>query len=137
MAQVKVRFDMDPSRTNAVVGGITMDAAHKAGAVAKARMRMNIQADGLMDTGKLLNSITVQSTVERGTLRPAVIVGSDSPYAHFLEHGTRGHGPVRAKFLRFKPKGSSNFVFARWVRGVRAYRFAQHTVDDMRVGDYL
>lgn len=137
MANVQVRFTMDPSQTNVVVGGITADAAYKAAQAARARMRINIQSDGLMDTGKLLNSVELNSTMERGTLRPAYTVGSPLEYAKYLEHGTRAHGPVRAKYLRFKPKGSSTFVFAKWVRGVRAYRFARQTANEMTVHDYL
>lgn len=49
------------------------------------------------------------------------------PYALYVEYGTRKHiiVPRRAFALRFKPKNSSTFVFAKRVRhpGTRPYKF--------------
>lgn len=39
-------------------------------------------------------------------------------WAWFQHQGTRAHGPKRARAMRFRPKGESGWVFARWVRGV-------------------
>jgi len=44
--------------------------------------------------------------------------GSDLKYAQYLEEGTRAHGPVSAKALRFKIGG--RWVYAKWVKGIRA-----------------
>ncbi len=52
-------------------------------------------------------------------------IGTNVPYMKFLEEGTRGHGPVRAKFLRFAlPAG---VVFAKFVRGIHPLRIFRRT----------
>lgn len=73
------------------------------------------------DTGKLSRNIRmwVHPRARRGY---TVRIGNTKavPYAHYQHEGTRAHGPVRAKAMRFKPKGSSRYVYATWVRGVRS-----------------
>lgn len=133
---VSMTITLDRAKINTVVGDIADDAAYRAAQVARTRMRGNIQSAGLVNSGRLLNSVEIQST-SGDPLRPSYAVGSPLEYAKYLEHGTRGHGPVRAKVLRFKPKGSSTFVFAKWVRGVRAYQFVRQTVREMSLSDYL
>lgn len=51
-------------------------------------------------------------------------VGSDLHYARYIAQGTGIYGPrgvpirpVHRKMLKFKPKGSKTFVFARQVKG--------------------
>ena len=51
-------------------------------------------------------------------------VGSDLHYAEYIAKGTGIYGPkhrpirpVHRKFLKFKPKGATRFVFARQVKG--------------------
>lgn len=75
-----------------------------------------------VDTGRLRASITTELVTYAGSL--AAIVGTNVNYAMYQHEGTGIYGPhgtpivpVRARFLRFKPKGSSTFVFARSVRG--------------------
>lgn len=43
--------------------------------------------------------------------------------ASFLHFGTTDHGPVTAKALRFKPKGSKDFIFRKHVKGIKATGF--------------
>lgn len=53
-------------------------------------------------------------------------VGSNVPYMIFLEKGTRAHGPVRAKFLRFGLP-EAGVVFTKWVKGIRPMRIFART----------
>ncbi len=72
-------------------------------------------------TGHLRRSITTVLIVYRGY--PGVTVGSNLSYAK-IHHD--GRGPVvakRKKALRFKPKGSRKFVYAKRVKGVKANHF--------------
>jgi len=76
-----------------------------------------------VDTGRLRASITAELVQYAGSI--AVLVGSNVNYAMFQHEGTGLYGPHgtpivprRARFLRFKPRGSSEFVYAREVRGV-------------------
>lgn len=135
-APVEVRLRIDHSTMSSVVGDITFEAVQQAAEISRERYVANLRADDLVNSGRLVNSITT-ATVPRGVLSPAVAIGSPLDYVKYPEYGTRAHGPVRAKVLRFKPKGSSTFVFARWVRGVRPYGFARKTLDQIRPTDFV
>jgi hypothetical protein len=74
-----------------------------------------------VDTGRLRASIGVELVQSRGL--PAARVGSRVRYAR-VHH--EGHGvivPRRAKALRFRPKGSRVWVFAKRVRAVKGTKF--------------
>jgi hypothetical protein len=74
-----------------------------------------------VDTGRLRASVGVD-LVNRGGL-PAARIGSRVKYAR-LHHD--GHGPivpVRARALRFRPKGSRTWVFAKRVRAVKGTKY--------------
>jgi len=63
-----------------------------------------------------------------------------------LERGTKAHGPVKFKFLRFKSlgrrarkrlgikrrKGTGKFVFTKWVKGIKAMRIFEKTLPKAR-----
>lgn len=132
---VKLRIDVPAMR--AEVGALSEGAIQKAADVSKRRFSSNIRSDGLVNTGKLANSITTAPARGGDLLAPAVVVGSPLDYAKYPNFGTRAHGPVRAKAMRFKPKGASGFVFAQWVRGVKPHRFAERTLDQVRPTDFV
>jgi hypothetical protein len=86
---------------------------------------------------RTVNDAKRTAPVDKGTYRAslqyvievrgnAVIlrVGSDLHYARYIAEGTGIYGPkhrpirpVHRKFLKFKPKGSKRYVFARQVKG--------------------
>lgn len=75
-----------------------------------------------VNTGHLRASISAKLVKFGGNL--AVLVGTNVNYAMYQHEGTGIYGPhgtpivpVRSKYLRFKPKGSSTFVYAKEVRG--------------------
>jgi len=75
-----------------------------------------------VNTGRLRASI--EAKLVRYGDNVAVIVGTNVEYAMYQHEGTGIYGPQgqpirprNAKFLRFKPKGSGAYVFAREVRG--------------------
>ena len=75
-----------------------------------------------VDTGRLRASITTQLVTIRGW--PAVRVGTNVSYAVYVHEGTGIYGPrgvpirpVRARMLRFVPRGQTKPVYARQVRG--------------------
>lgn len=118
------------------VGSASEGAVKKAADAAQTRYTNNIRAAGLVNTGELINSVTQAAVPGSSPMKPARAVGAAAKHAKYQEFGTRAHGPVRAKALRFKPKGSSTFVFAKWVRGVRPQRFAQRALDSIRPTDF-
>lgn len=77
------------------------------------RARQIIISEGRVRTGDLANSIQVEQ-VGRYEFK----VGSDLHYAKYQHEGVKGPvRPVRAKVLRFKPKGSNQYVFAKETKG--------------------
>ena len=81
-----------------------------------------------IDTGRLRAAIATQVVFRNGV--PAVIVGTNVRYGIFVHDGTGIYGPKgrpirprRAKRLRFRPKGSRKYVYAKQVRGMRPNRF--------------
>lgn len=81
-----------------------------------------------VDTGRLRASIATQLVTIRGW--PAVRVGTNVGYAIWVHDGTGIFGPrhtpilpVRAKRLRFVPRGQSKPVYARQVKGMEPNRF--------------
>jgi hypothetical protein len=64
-------------------------------------------------------------------------VASTAPYTRFQNDGTAAHGPVRARFMVFTPKGGGGLVFAKWVRGVTGAHFMEKAVDKVSLPDFL
>lgn len=119
-----------------VVAPIARDAVRRAADTTRSRVRWYLSQGGHYDTNNLDRSMTTKE-ISSDPLHPKRAVGSPLEYAKFLEEGTRGHGPVRAKALRFKPKGSNKFVFAKWVRGIAAVRFMRRALDALTVYDFM
>lgn len=81
-----------------------------------------------IDTGRLRSSINTQLVIRNGEL--AVLVGTNVWYAKFVHDGTGLFGPrhqvIKPKshtYLRFRPRGSRRWVFAKSVDGMAPNRF--------------
>src|SRR5688500_19538142 len=91
--------------------------------VAEAKRRVPV------DKGLLRASIMGRVSITRKAV--TATVGSPLEYALYVHQGTGLYGPkgyyIRPRkkggVLRFKPKGASAFVFAKFVRGQRPQRF--------------
>lgn len=136
MARSHIRLRINHSQSRAYAGLASRAAVEKAAVLAEQRYRNNILAADLVDTRELIDSVQRQHVPGSTLLTPAIAIGAAAKHAVFHEFGTRAHGPVKAKMLRFKPKGSSTFVFAKWVRGVRPTKFAQRALDMTRPTDF-
>lgn len=69
-----------------------------------------------VETGYLRGSIKTQSSANYTELQGRVF--TEVSYAPFVEEGHGEILPKRGKYLRFRPKGSASYVFARRVRPV-------------------
>lgn len=90
-----------------------------------------------VDTGALRQSIMSWKLRATNT-QVWWAVGSQLPYALYQHEGT--HGPIlprRAKVLRFRPKGSNAYVFARQVRGVTGEPFLTDPLKKLSVEDFV
>ena len=81
-----------------------------------------------IDTARLRSSIRTVPGQDNGA--PVVRIGTAVHYARWVHSGTGIYGPLhrpirptRARFLRFRPKGSTRFVYARSVKGMRGNAF--------------
>lgn len=90
-----------------------------------------------VDTGRLRASLTIQSAMTADG--PTAVVGTRVDYARYHHDGTGVYGPTgqrirprRAKALRFKPKGSSVFIFRASVKGSRPNPFLRDALEAAR-----
>ncbi|MFJ2774660.1 hypothetical protein [Streptomyces sp. NPDC087300] len=86
------------------------------------RVRASIARHAPKDSGKMARSFLVRMSAVPGRSVTATVY-TRSKVATYQQRGTRPHGPVRAKVLRFKPKGGGGVVFTPWVDGVPATHF--------------
>jgi Bacteriophage HK97-gp10, putative tail-component len=126
------RLDLAAMRNllNSPRGGVARDLLRR-GLLVEIQAKRNLAgADGpkRIDTGRLRASINTQLTTRNG--EPAVIVGTNVFYAKFVHDGTGIYGPrhtrivpKRRRRLRFKPKNSARWVYARSGAGMRPNRF--------------
>lgn len=90
-----------------------------------------------VDTGRLRASITYEIRLDNRS--PYALVGTNVFYAPYQEEGTGIYGPrgtpirpKRGRFLRFKPRGSNRYVFAREVRGTPGKHFLRGALEAAR-----
>lgn len=136
MAGVRVRVSLDRQAFRAMEqpGGMIESGVRRAAGVVRDNAKRNITAAGRVDTGRMRNSIESQR-MSRGN-GVWYEVASRLPYALYQHEGTKDHGPRRARVLRFKPKGSSVYVFARRVRGVRGVPFLTDALRRLTARDF-
>lgn len=135
MARVSVRLYQHAIAS--IAGNVSQHTARKAANIAAHRTRNNIRQLGRVDTGAMVDGIVTRESPTSTPLRRRWQVRSTAPYTRFQEFGTRAHGPVRAKALRFTPKGSNTVVFAKWVRGVTPGRFLRRALDSVAASDFI
>lgn len=133
---IRVRVNIDSARVAAEVGSIVQNSVQHAAREARERAKANLVAAGRMDTGKLHQSINFRKS--RGNYPVTTYnVGTPLQYGLYQEVGTQGPiTPKNSKFLRFKPKGSNTFVFARSVRGIDGAHYLRDAVQSMTVSDF-
>lgn len=136
MAGARVRLRIDQAKLTATVGPIAREAAERAAVRTRDKARSNVISAGLVNTGKLAETMTYKMIMPASSLFQRAAIGSPVPYAKYPEFGTRAHGPVRASRLVFKPKGSNKLVFAKRVRGVYPRQFMLRALDSLRPKDF-
>lgn len=90
-----------------------------------AEQHVKAHAEFKRRTGKLQDT-TTHKVVKRGNSR-ILKIQNPQKYAAFIEYGTKAHGPVTARFLRFRI--GNRTVFARRVKGIRPYKFLFNATD--------
>ena len=115
-------------------------ALQRGAAITRDRAKVNLTQAGRVDTGRLRQATTSKVEV-RGT-EVVGLVESDVNYATAIHNGTGVYGPkgapivpTTARVLRFKPKGSTTFVFARSVQGVEPTPYLTEALDRLTAAD--
>lgn len=138
MARTVIRIKLDKAAIRRLAEGDGQEvdrAVRRAAGRARDYARANLTSDGNIDTGRLRNSVETQRAPSSS--RPVNYeVGTRLEYGIYLEAGTRDHGPVRAKVLRFKPKGAGGFIFRPRVRGIRATRWLSRVLSRLSPNDF-
>ena len=94
---------------------------------------------GRVDTGMMRNATVAETIQTEGYwIRGRVV--TEVPYAEFQHNGTAGNGtgfirPVRARVLRFQPRGSG-YKFRPQVRGVVGHPFLRRAAERVLLEDF-
>jgi hypothetical protein len=111
-------------------------AVWRAAGKVRDRAKANITAADRVDTGAMRAQL-VGRRISGGAGGVWYEVGSPVPYAIYQHQGVQGPiYPRRAKVLRFKPSGSSSYVFARSVSGFKGVPFLTDALSSLTVGDF-
>lgn len=138
MAKVTVKTDVKINRAGvrALVTSAVKPAARRSANLTQKRVKTNIITAGRVDTREMLDKVVVRDT-SLDVMRPRFSVVGEAKHTIYQEQGSRGSVPVKAKVLRFKPKGSSVFVFARRTKGFPPGNFFKKALAAIRRDDFL
>ena len=132
MAANRVRVNLNHPKAMAYIRERGRASVLRAAQTTQRRARANLARSGRINTGALTQSIDIRVT---GPMRYSI--GSDLPYAIYQEKGIGPVYPVRAKALRFKPKGSNVFVFAQRTRGFEGAHYMRKAYRSLTVADFM
>jgi len=132
---VSIRFTMNQQEFRRMTESGTIDqAVRRAAGKVRDDAKREITSQGRVDTGKMRQSGRTQKVHRASGAWYEVQFPGD--VAWFQHEGTRDHGPVRARLLRFKPKGSGVYVFAKRVRGVTPSKFLTRALSRLTASDF-
>lgn len=134
MAQREVKVTIDTGAISQMVTtGVINESTKRAADKAKFYAQSVILTAGRVDTGEMLRGLEVRREVSRSNMSVYRLV-STSKHSMVQE---KGRGPVKGNpVLRFKPKGSGKFVFARSVRGFSGIHFMEKALKSVRAADF-
>src|SRR5690606_6421072 len=117
MAKVAVKVYVSQGYVRGVVAadGLGGRAVRRAATTTARRARENVVRAGRVRTGKMRDTIRAGKAMNQGT-RVRIQVNSGVPYSVYQEYGIGPVVPIRAKALRFTPKGGG-VVFAKRTKG--------------------
>lgn len=99
-------------------------------------LRNQVSAGAPVESGALAASVYVTPWHGRDATDVRFAVGSRLKYAGWQNSGT---GPIHARpggLLRFRPKGSSVFIFRKFTRGVPATHFLTKPLKALRATEF-
>lgn len=130
-----VKIKLDEKLLNPFLVDVTNTSAKRAAQRARDRARENITRAGRVDTGRMRDSIRIHVT-RTDPKGSEYTIGSEVPYTSFQEEGIGPVYPVRARVLRFKPKGSSVFIFRPRTKGFLGAHFLRDALRSVTLRDF-
>lgn len=110
--------------------------ARRAAERTRERVRSNIRASGRVNTGAMLNSIEAREVRNSGGVSTWEVT-SRLHYTIFQEKGIGPVVPRVAKVLRFKPAGSSVYIFRPRTSGFKGAHFFRKAREALTLRDFL
>ncbi|QSM01228.1 hypothetical protein QDA08_gp33 [Microbacterium phage NoodlelyBoi] len=132
----KVKINIHRGQVVSIVGPIADRAAYRGAQKTRGFIISEIRAAGRVKTGRMIQGMQVR-TIGSSDLIRRYEVSSSAPYTIFQNNGTRAHGPRTKQVMRFIPKGGSQFVFAKWVRGIVGAHFMEKGAARVRASDFV
>lgn len=136
MVRVKTHLKIDEAKLNTYVRIVGHRLSLNGAQAVAHNIRENIRSEGLIDTGRMLDSVTIEKKPDtvRGT---RYWVYPDVPYAKYQEYGTSGSQAPPGGVLVFKPKGSTSFVFTQQTAPIEAHHFIREAMRETTVQDFI
>ncbi len=136
MARTSVRVRIDRRQVETLLADVTEASAGRAARRVQERVTRNIVASGRVRTGRMRDSVRSRR-VSHTNAQTTYEVYSDVPYTIFQEDGIGPVYPVRAKVLRFRPKGSNVFIFRPRTKGFKGAHFFRQARASVTLDDFL
>ena len=128
MAKVKISPKLGKQIRDASLDAIARDMLRRGLRVESAAKVRVSGHPKRVDTGRLRDSIKTVMVRKRDA--PGARIGTNVKYALWVHNGTGIYGPTGSRIrprtksvLRFRPRGSSSYVFAKSVKGMRPNPF--------------
>lgn len=126
---------IDSAKLQRVLKDMADAASERAAKKLRMRIREEIMISGRIDTGEMMERIDVEKVPPRprqGRYR----VKPRTKQFIFQDQGTRGSHARPGSALRFKPKGSSVFIFRKKTGPIPAAHFLEKAKRKMTVHDW-
>lgn len=144
MAEVRTRIESHPSAYEALYGSVRVgENMFLRGKLVESRAKHELQRDPKrVDNGRLRSSIDTRRIrrIVGGFHVRGARVGTDVFYGIYVHRGTGIHGPYRTpivpktkRVLRFQPRGSAVFIYARSVKGMKPNHFLTNAIPAARL----
>jgi hypothetical protein len=144
MATIRIRIESHPAAYQALYGSVRIgENMYLRGKLVESRAKRELQAEPKrVDTGRLRASINTQRVIRfvGGFRVRGARIGTEVFYGILVHKGTGIYGPRRtpivprrASVLRFKPRGSAIYIYARSVKGMKPNHFLTNALPAARL----
>ena len=127
---------IDSRAVGALLADVSNAASQRAAYRVRDRAKANLTSASRVNTGKLRDSIKATRTMQTPTVS-TWSVGTDLFYAGWQEYGRGPVRPIRAKVLRFRPRGSSVFIFRPYVGPAEGVHYLRRAYQATTIQDFI